>query len=118
MYLNLFTIHFPVMAWVSILHRVSGLFLFLLIPALLWMLQESIASEHRLLQLKTLMETPFLSFCLWIFLAALIYHFVAGIRHLLLDIHLGESKKAGHITGWTTLIVSAILTLFAGFYLW
>lgn len=117
-YLNLFTIHFPVMAWVSILHRLSGFFLFLLIPGLLWMLQESLASESRLLKLKTILETPAINFGIWLLFAALLYHLVAGVRHLLLDIHIWESKRAGHISSWCTLVVAACLVALAGYYLW
>jgi succinate dehydrogenase / fumarate reductase cytochrome b subunit len=117
--LNFLTIHFPVTAWVSIAHRLSGFFLFLIIPALLWMLQESLASESRFGDLKAILHTPLVYGCLWILLMALLYHLVAGIRHLLMDIHIGgESKKEGRISAWWVVSVSLILFVASGYWLW
>src|SRR5579862_1349975 len=90
--LNLFTIRFPLPAIISILHRISGFVLFLLIPLMLWALDFSL-NESGFISL----QEGFKSFCakcfLWILLLPLCYHFIAGIRHLLSDIHIGNSRK-------------------------
>jgi succinate dehydrogenase / fumarate reductase cytochrome b subunit len=116
--LNFFTIHFPVTAWVSIAHRLSGLFVFLMIPALLWLLQESLASEARFRGMTVFFTHPVAVASLWLFLVALIYHWVAGMRHLLMDIHVGESKTGGRRGAWCVIALSFILIVFMGYKLW
>lgn len=113
--LNFFTIHFPITAWVSIGHRLSGFFLFLMIPALLWVLQESLASEQRWQDLARVLQHPVLYWSLWLFVAALIYHLIAGIRHLLMDIHIGESKAGGKIGAWLVMGASLLLLAAIGY---
>lgn len=116
--LNFLTIHFPVTAWVSIAHRLSGVFLFLCLPLMLWMLQESLASEQRLLQLKLTLQTPISQGILWLLLIALLYHWIAGIRHLLLDAHVGETKEGGKIGAWLIICISLVLFVTAGYWIW
>lgn len=105
-FLNVFQIRFPITAWVSILHRLSGITLFLFIPLLLWMLQESLTSETQFNNLIQILRQPVLRFGVWIAIAALIYHWVAGIRHLLMDLHIGESKVMGKLSAWIVLAIS------------
>lgn len=116
--LNFFTLHFPVTAWVSILHRLSGLFIFLLIPAFLWMLQESLASEARFQSLGMMFQTTGSKLFLWLLLSALGYHLIAGLRHLLMDLHVGESKKGGKWGAWAVLLMAGLGFAFLGVWLW
>lgn len=116
--LNLFTIHFPVTAIVSILHRLSGVVLFLLIPLLLWGLQESLHSEAGFLQLKHNFHSPVAQITIWLFLGALSYHMFAGMRHLLMDIHIGESKKAGRFSAWIVLGLTLFTMGVGGYWIW
>jgi len=117
--LNLFTIHFPIPAIVSILHRVSGVLLFFMIPLLLWGLYLSLRSEqdfdmvHAFITISTLMKL-----IIWGFLAAFIYHFIAGIRHLLMDMHIGEDLKGGRIASFITIVLSVILITLLGIWIW
>lgn len=115
--LNLFTIHFPIPAFVSIFHRISGFALFFLIPVLLWALNYSFTSEgfSTLSQWFTLTWVRFL---IWLFLIPLIFHFVAGIRHLLMDVEVGVSFKAGWISGLLTFLIAGILVVLLGIWLW
>src|ERR1700733_11708112 len=88
--LDLFTIRFPLPAIVSILHRISGVVLFLLIPACLWLLQYSltyVGFEH----LFGFFHQPAVKIVLWCVLLPFIYHLLAGIRHLLSDMHIGTT---------------------------
>ena len=116
--LNFFTIHFPITAWVSILHRLSGLFVFLLIPLFLWMLQESLASLERYQAFVSIFKSPLLKGILWLLLAALLYHLIAGVRHLLMDLHIGESKIGGQVSAWVVMFISAIGFVGLGIWLW
>lgn len=116
--LNFLTIHFPVTAWVSVAHRLSGIFVFLMIPALLWVLQESLVSKARFLELALFFKHPALVVMLWLFLSALLYHWIAGMRHLLMDIHIGESKKGGRRSAWIVICISFALMLLLGYKSW
>ena len=116
--LNLLTIRFPVPAIISILHRVSGVIVFFLIPLLLWMLKQSLASADNYIDLVDILANPFFKFIFWGFLAALLFHLVAGIRHLIMDLGFGESLKAGRASAWTVAIVSVVLIIVTGVWLW
>lgn len=115
--LNLFTISFPLPAIVSILHRISGAFLFLCIPFALWLLQLSL-TESGFEILQEWMNSLFVKAVLWIIFVPFIFHLVAGIRHLLSDIHIGDTLKMGRIMSVLTFIISAVLVILAGVWLW
>lgn len=115
--LNLFTIHFPIPAVVSILHRVSGAFLFLLIPVVLWALSYSLTLDgyEKFQQWADLMWVKLI---FWILFIPFCFHLVAGIRHLLSDIHFGDTLKLGRTTAIFTFIISALFVILAGVWLW
>lgn len=116
--LNLLTIHFPLPAIVSILHRASGVLLFLLIPFLIWGLQTSLASAQDFDQLYLKLRAPFAKFVIWVLLSAFLYHFVAGIRHLLMDMSIGEGLQSGRLGAKVTMALSFILIILAGIWIW
>ena len=116
--LDLGTLKFPAMAIASILHRISGLVLFLLLPLMLYFLKLSLDGAASYADLQGTLSNPFIKIVLWAFSAALIYHVLAGIRHLLMDCgvgeHLGESRKSAiFVIG-----CSVILTIFLGIWIW
>lgn len=115
--LNLFTIHFPIPAIVSILHRISGAVLFLLIPFILWALQTSLTYDG----FDTMQQwfgNALVKIVVWLTLAAFLYHLVAGVRHLMSDMHIGDTLKAGRRSAMLVFIVSAVIILLAGVWLW
>jgi succinate dehydrogenase / fumarate reductase, cytochrome b subunit len=116
--LDLLTIKFPLPAIVSILHRISGFFVFLLIPLLLWMLSASLSSPGGFEYIQEITNSPLTKFILWLFLSALIYHLIAGIRHLLMDMGWGESLKGGILTSKIVMALSLIMALLIGGWLW
>lgn len=116
--LNLFTIHFPIPAIVSILHRITGVILFLLVPFLLWGLYLSLNSPQDYDKVHDFLTTPFIKFIIWLVLAAFLYHLIAGIRHLLMDMGIGEELKTGRAGAQLTLVISLILIILAGIWLW
>jgi succinate dehydrogenase / fumarate reductase cytochrome b subunit len=115
--LNLFTIHFPLPAIVSILHRISGAFLFLCIPFVLWLLAFSL-TEAGFASLQEGLSNIVVKGIIWLLLIPFIFHLVAGIRHLLSDIHIGDSLEMGRAMSVLTFIVSALLVVLAGVWLW
>ena len=116
--LNLFTIRFPLPAFVSILHRLSGVILFLLIPLMLWGLNLSLASPQDFDDLHFFLSSLPMKFVIWACLSALTYHFFAGIRHLLMDIHIGEGLQGGRLSAKITLVLSSIVIVLIGVWLW
>lgn len=101
----------PLAGRVSILHRVSGALLFLFLPFLLYLFDQSLTSElsfdvfqaflsHTVIKLITLGLA-------WAFL----FHFCAGIRYLVMDLHCAVSKEGGRQTSIVVLVVSSVLTL-------
>ncbi len=110
---------YPVTAIVSILHRVSGVITFLLIPLLLWMLGKSLASDMQFQDLQSVFNNNFtLRFFTWVILSGLLYHLVAGIRHLIMDLGFGESLTAARASGYLVITLGIILIILAGIWLW
>ena len=116
--LNLFSIKWPVTALVSIAHRVSGILLFLATALLLYLLDLSLQSEAGFRQAADLLASPAASFLIWLVVVALLYHLIAGSRHLLMDIGIGESWRAGKFAATAVIVFSLIGAILAGFWLW
>ncbi len=116
--LNLLSLHYPLTAIVSFCHRVSGLLLIFLIPILLFILQESLASAVAFENLKSHFSHPFFQIILWLLLSALGYHLVAGIRHILMDLHLGDSLRGGRISARLTTFFGVVIIIAGGLWVW
>lgn len=116
--LDLSTIRLPLPAKVSILHRVSGVFLFAAVAVLLCLLDSTLASEESFNQVKAWMNTPILKLVVWAVLAGLAYHTVAGIKHLVMDMGVGETLEGGMLGAKITLVFAAILIILAGVWVW
>ncbi|WP_177412174.1 succinate dehydrogenase, cytochrome b556 subunit [Pseudomonas cavernae] len=116
--LDLRTIKLPVTAYTSILHRISGVILFLGIAVLLFALDKSLASEEGFEQVKACLASPLAKLVIWGLLSALLYHLVAGIRHLIMDMGIGETLEGGKLGSQIVLAVSAVLIVLAGVWVW
>ncbi len=119
--LDIGTIRLPITSYVSILHRASGVILFFSIAVFLWLLEGSLDSEQSFNDVKALFNNPLCQFIVWASLAALAYHAVVGIRHLVMDFGLGEdSFESGRTTAWVALVVAVVvIALVTGWvYLW
>ncbi|RRJ84958.1 succinate dehydrogenase, cytochrome b556 subunit [Aestuariirhabdus litorea] len=116
--LDLTTIKLPLPAYTSILHRISGVILFVAIAFLLYALDLSLASEEGFNDLKMLMQGFFAKLIAWGIVSALLYHLVAGIKHLLMDVDIGDTKESGIFGAKITLVVSAVLIVLAGVVIW
>jgi succinate dehydrogenase / fumarate reductase, cytochrome b subunit len=108
---DLINYRLPAAGIVSILHRVSGVLLFLCLPLLLWLLDQSLSSERSFERYLEFFH-GFLSRVLLLALGwALLHHLCAGVRYLLLDLHIGTEKHAAQRSSWAVFAVSLVLTL-------
>ena len=115
--LDLLTIRFPLPAIVSILHRISGVVLFILIPVFIALFQYSLTYtgfEH----LQAIFHTPLAKFLLWLVLLPFVYHLVAGIRHLLTDMHIGTTLAGGRLSSQAVFIAFVALSVLLGVWIW
>jgi len=112
------SISFPIPAIVSILHRLSGVLLFVCIPFLLWAFHLSLATPEGFHQAEHFFTIFWVKGIIWFSLVGLMGHTIAGIRHLLMDIGIGESRMAGRISAWIVVGLSVVLAVFAGIWLW
>lgn len=116
--LNLLTIRLPINAVVSILHRVSGMLLFMILPLMLLSLQQSLKSEVAYLQVVQFFDTWFVKMLLIGLSWAFFHHFYAGIRHLLQDIHWMTSLQKARFSGRVVLWLVGISVVIFAFVIW
>jgi succinate dehydrogenase / fumarate reductase cytochrome b subunit len=116
--LNLFTIRLPINAVVSILHRASGMVLFLALPLVLLGFQYSLHSPESYEALANLFDTWLIKLILISLSWAFFHHFFAGIRHLLQDIHWMTSLQKARFSGRVVLWLVAISVLTFAFVIW
>jgi succinate dehydrogenase / fumarate reductase cytochrome b subunit len=116
--LDLTTIRQPLAAISSILHRVSGVIVFAGIAGLLWLFDASLTSEASFNSVQAAALSPLMRFLLWGVLSALAYHCVAGVKHLLLDLGVGESREGGPRGAQLVFVVSAVLIVLLGAWIW
>lgn len=117
-YLNLFEIKLPLPGFASILHRVSGLGMFLMLPLLIWLLDLSLRSVETFRQMQAVGGHPLVKLVLIGLLWAFLHHFCMGVRILLIDVHVGVEKAQARTSAVLVLAVSLILTLVLGALLW
>ncbi|HWQ39753.1 MAG TPA: succinate dehydrogenase, cytochrome b556 subunit [Burkholderiales bacterium] len=117
-YLNLFEIRQPVPAVVSILHRVSGALLFLFAWALPWALQTLLQSPAGFDRVVSLLDHWLVKLLATSLLWAFLHHFFAGVRFLLLDLHVGVGLASARASSWAVLALSLLLTAAIGVALW
>ena len=103
----------PVSALASITHRIAGVILFVGIAFGLFALDTSLSSEEGFQTLKDMIRHPFGMFVTWGLLSALGYHFVAGIKHLLLDMEIADTKEGSAFAAKTTILCGVILVFLA-----
>ena len=113
-FLNLVEIRLPLAGFASILHRVSGAGLFLMLPLLIWLLQLSLSSPESFETLKAVTGNPLVKLILLGLLWAFLHHFCMGIRILLIDIHIGVEKQASRTTAMAVMVASLTLTAILG----
>jgi len=110
-FLNLLQIRLPVSALGSIVHRLSGLLMVLALPALVWLLARSLEGPEGFAAVRALFTGPagrlLLSLAAW----ALLYHLLAGIRLMLIDLEIGVERPAYRYSAWGVLLGAPLLAL-------
>jgi len=108
----------PLAGKVSILHRVSGALLFLLLPYALYLFGQSLASGLSFATLKGFFAHFWVKAMVLVLAWAFLFHFFAGIRHLMMDFHIASTKKGGARTAASVLVLSSVLTGAVALKLW
>lgn len=117
-YLNLFQFKFPATAIASILHRVSGVVLFLALPLCVWGLALSLQSEAGFTQVNNFLFGPVVKWLWAAFLVALFYHLIAGIRHIIMDMGYADGKESGKWGAYALMVITAGFALWLGVCIW
>lgn len=116
------TYRLPAAGWVSILHRISGLLMFLLLPFILWMFDKSLSSEISFETFKAAFNVGigfvpgwFIKLVTLAIIWASLHHLIAGLRHLFMDVnHAAVTKEFGKSSAVTVLVISIALTVVLG----
>tara|TARA_R110002167_G_scaffold162994_13_gene359681 strand:+ start:832 stop:1206 length:375 start_codon:yes stop_codon:yes gene_type:complete len=116
--LDLTQFRFPLPALTSIVHRVTGVALFVAVAILMYLFDLSLASEEGFNTAKECLSGAFVKFIIWGTVAALLYHLVAGIKHLLMDAGIGETLEGGILGAKIVIAISVVLILLAGVWIW
>ena len=116
--LDLTTVKFPLPAITSILHRISGVGLFFGIGVMLYFLQLSLESEAGFKRVLELLRATPIKFTIWLILAGLLYHLIAGIKHLLMDWGLGESREGALRGAQVTLVLAIVAAVLSWGLIW
>ena len=110
----------PAAGWVSILHRISGVLMFVLLPFILWMFDKSVSSEISYARFRYAFNGGAFGVLLKLVALALIWaylhHFIAGVRHVWMDVsHKAVSQSFGtrsaKVTLWLSLLLTFLLAL-------
>ncbi len=110
---DLASFKWPITALSSITHRVAGVVLFVGVAFMLYALDLSLSGEEGFNELKEMMTSPVGKLITWGLLSALAYHFVAGIKHLVMDMGVGETLEGGQFAAKITIFFSAVLIALA-----
>jgi len=116
--LDIGSMRLPITAWASITHRASGVFLFVGMAVLLWALDASLASPESFAALQESLDNVLLKLVIWALMSGLIYHSLAGVKHLVMDFGIGETMAGGILGVRIVVALSAVLILLAGIWIW
>ncbi len=115
------TYRLPAAGWVSILHRISGLLMFLLMPLIIWLFDNSLTSEISFAKFSAAFNVGlgfvpgwFMKLVALALIWAYLHHFIAGVRHLYMDVCHAVSKEFGKSSAIVTLVLSLGLTAVLG----
>ena len=117
-FLNLTKIHLPVTGVTSIAHRISGAVLFLSIPFFIFLFKLSLQSEQGFASVISFFDFWVIKLLGSVLVWAFSHHLFAGIRHLLLDIAIGESLPVARKTAWIVNVLALLLFLYVMYRMW
>ncbi len=113
--LQLLNYRLPAPGLVSIMHRISGAALFLALPLVLWLFELSLMSELSYARLRDVASHWAMKLLLLVLAWAILHHLVAGIRYLMLDLHVGldrpTARRSALAVYWISLPLTALAAL-------
>ena len=101
----------PLAAIVSILHRISGFMMLALLPFVLYLLEQSLRSEISFAYYQGIISYPLVKLIILALVWGYMHHFCAGVRHLVMDTHVGLDKDSARNSSAAVLVISVILTV-------
>ena len=110
-FLNLLQIRMPIGAVASIAHRISGVLLFLILPAAVFLLELSVRSPEGFDQVRAILQAPVVQMLGLVLAWALLHHLLAGIRFLLLDLEIGIEREQARVSAWLVNIGAPLVVL-------
>jgi len=116
--LDLATVKFPITATASILHRVSGIIVFIALAIFLSLLSCSLSSQPDFYRVVGYFDNFLIEFIIWGSLTGLAYHAVFGVRHMIQDLGFWEEMDTASLSAKVGFIVTAVLSLLAGILVW
>jgi len=109
--LNLLKIRLPIAGVMSIMHRISGFFLALLTPVIIYWLDIALSGETGFIETQAMLQSFAGKVALFVVIWALMHHILAGIRYLLLDIDVGIEKPYYRQTAWAVVIAAPLIAV-------
>lgn len=116
--LDLSTVKFPITATASILHRVSGIIVFIALAILLTLLHCSLSSVEGFNDVQGYFDLFIMKFIFWGTLTGLAYHTVFGVRHMIQDLGYWEELGCASLSAKVGFVVTAALSVLAGILVW
>ena len=116
--LDLTTVKMPVTATASILHRVSGIIVFIALAIFLTLLNCSLSSAENFQRVQGYFDLFIVEFVFWGALTGLAYHAVFGIRHMIQDMGHWEEMESSSLSAKIGFIITAALSILAGYLVW
>ena len=116
--LDIGTMRLPITAWASITHRATGVALFVGMAVLLWMLDTSLSGPEGFASVQECLDSFLAKLIVWGVVSVLIYHSLAGVKHLVMDFGVGETMEGGVTGARIVIALSVVLILIAGAWIW
>lgn len=110
-HLNLFKIRLPIAGIMSIMHRVSGLFMAVTMPVVLYLFDLSLSGDKSFDATRELLHSVPVKIALFLLLWGLMHHLLAGVRYLLLDVDIGIDKPYYRHSAWVVIILAPLCAL-------
>tara|TARA_B100000886_G_scaffold293185_1_gene219287 strand:- start:209 stop:580 length:372 start_codon:yes stop_codon:yes gene_type:complete len=118
LFLNLLKIRLPITAKASITHRISAVGVFFLIFPFMGAVLIATSSPDGFSYMQDLRNSFFVKTLLNLFIAGLTFHYIAGLRHLVMDFGFWETFKAGSLSAYGTFLISGILITYFSTLIW
>ena len=116
--LDIGTMRLPITAWASITHRATGVILFVGTAILLWLLDTSLSGAEGFASVQECLDSFLAKLVVWGLVTALIYHSLAGVKHLIMDFGVGETMEGGIMGARIVIALSIVLSLLAVIWIW